>query len=894
MRVLPLLLLVSSVSASVSAAEIDDFAKFPWLWQSSPGVKLSNPSQALRVDGPVHAAVRVAGRYCRPGLVDVTVMGSPLVDARAIEVSSVTLGVARAVRARLGDANRDRTPDLTLSFVGHDTCGLTGVPLNGRLRDGRAFTAGGADARAAHPFAASQDWSLAEGLTFKYLGQATGKTLAIELRDNRAPDPGPAGWRLVWSDEFSGAAGRPPNPAIWTHDVGDGTANGIPGWGNNEREYYTDRTANAALDGQGHLAITARLADGSLACYYGPCQYTSARLTSQGKAEFAHGRIEARMKVPAGAGLWPAFWSLGTNIGDVGWPTSGEIDVMEFVGRLPDIVTGSIHGPGYSGGSANNGTHDFGGPVSDGFHTFAVEWQPGQIRWLVDGIVYHTATPADVAPNQWVFDHPFFLMLNFALGGFFPGDVDPNLQFPKTLLVDYVRVYQASDTAERFRATFVDDVAGWRDVTIPFSDFARSANQPEGAPDDGLGLTEIWGYGLVLPQDGLTGDGSATIDDVQLARPTTVAVTSTADDGPGSLRRAMATVAANGTIAIDASLAGATLTLTSGPLWPHAGQAFTVDGSAAPGFTIDGNGADRVLIVDGGATVAFSHVVLTHGASFDVGGGVLDNGTLTLDHVVVSNNLLQSGDNQWWKGGGGVFVGDNAVLTLDACTVSGNSTQLVDGGGIYARMGTTVHITASTISGNTAGNVGGGVRMLGNATIANSTIDGNTSAWHGSALFQTDGASSIVNSTITDNHQPGGTAAIFVGTFTDANAGLTLTNTIVSGNQDYACQFMVAAGLTGGHRVYLASGGHNVFGDGSCAPADTAGPPPAPASDQIVGNAMVGPLANNGGPTLTNLPLGGSPAIDAADPAACPATDQRGIARPQGAGCDAGAVEVEP
>lgn len=267
-------------------------------------------------------------------------------------------------------------------------------------------------------------------------------TLAVGLADNRAPDPSPSGWKLVWSDEFNGPAGQPPNPAHWTHEIGDGTANGNPGWGNNELESYTDRLDNAATDGAGHLAITAARADGSLSCYYGPCQYTSARLISRDKAEFAYGRIEARICVPQGAGMWPAFWSLGTNIGEVGWPQAGEIDFMEFVGRQPNKISGSIHGPGYSGGHSVTGTHDFGTAVYDGDHVFAVEWQPNRIDWFVDGIRFHSATPASVAPNQWVFNHPFFVILNLAIGGNFGGPVGAETVFPQSMLVDYVRVYR--------------------------------------------------------------------------------------------------------------------------------------------------------------------------------------------------------------------------------------------------------------------------------------------------------------------------------------------------------------------------------------------------------------------------------------------------------------------
>lgn len=255
-------------------------------------------------------------------------------------------------------------------------------------------------------------------------------------------DADPGAWRLVWQDEFEDPAGTPPDASRWTHEIGDGSANGIPGWGNEELEYYTDSSQNAATDGRGNLAITAREAHGSRSCYYGPCRYTSARLSSRHKADFTYGRIEARIQVPAGAGLWPAFWSLGTNIGDVGWPQSGEIDIMEFVGRAPNEVFGTIHGPGYSGGSGVTGKYAFAEPVAGKFHIFAVEWQADRIDWYVDGIRYHTATPANVAPRPWVFNHAFFLVMNLAVGGQFGGAVDPKLVFPCTMLIDYVRVYR--------------------------------------------------------------------------------------------------------------------------------------------------------------------------------------------------------------------------------------------------------------------------------------------------------------------------------------------------------------------------------------------------------------------------------------------------------------------
>jgi beta-glucanase (GH16 family) len=250
------------------------------------------------------------------------------------------------------------------------------------------------------------------------------------------PTSDPATWPLAWSDEFDGAAGSPPDSASWGYDIGG------EGWGNNERQYYTDEIANASLDGKGHLRITARESDGSLDCHYGPCEYTSARLLTKGRIEVQYGRIEARIKVPAGFGLWPAFWMLGNDIDTVSWPASGEIDIMEFVGRRPNEILGTLHGPGYSGGSGITASVDLGVPVSDEFHTYAVEWQPGLVRWYFDGTPYHEVRPSDVAPNAWVFDHPFFMLLNVAVGGNLGGPVFPDTIFPRSMVVDYVRLYQ--------------------------------------------------------------------------------------------------------------------------------------------------------------------------------------------------------------------------------------------------------------------------------------------------------------------------------------------------------------------------------------------------------------------------------------------------------------------
>jgi beta-glucanase (GH16 family) len=242
--------------------------------------------------------------------------------------------------------------------------------------------------------------------------------------------------QLVWSDEFEAAAGTPPDSSKWRYDIGG------EGWGNDEHQYYTDSTANSAHDGNGNLVITARQ-EGGHDCWYGPCQYTSARLLTAETFTQQYGRFEARMQLPRGQGIWPAFWMLGADFGEVGWPQSGEIDIMENIGSEPSTVHGTIHGPGYSGGAGigNAYTLPDGQQFADGFHTFAVDWTPDSITWSVDGNVYSQLTPADVGGNEWVFDHPFFMIMNLAVGGQWPGYPDETTQFPQQLTVDYIRVY---------------------------------------------------------------------------------------------------------------------------------------------------------------------------------------------------------------------------------------------------------------------------------------------------------------------------------------------------------------------------------------------------------------------------------------------------------------------
>jgi beta-glucanase (GH16 family) len=247
---------------------------------------------------------------------------------------------------------------------------------------------------------------------------------------------------VTWSDDFNGAAGSAPDPAKWTLETG-GSGNG-----NHELQYYTNSTSNAALDGNGNLVITARKnTDPGLQCWYGTCQYTSARLNTARTFTQKYGHFESRIKVPRGQGMWPAFWMLGDNLGSAGWPNSGEIDIMENVGKEPGTVHGTIHGPGYSGSGGIGAAYTLPGGKSfaDDFHVFAVDWSPEKITWSVDGQAYETRTPADLNGNKWVYDHPFFLILNLAVGGDWPGSPDGNTSFPQTMTIDYVRV-STSDT----------------------------------------------------------------------------------------------------------------------------------------------------------------------------------------------------------------------------------------------------------------------------------------------------------------------------------------------------------------------------------------------------------------------------------------------------------------
>ena len=254
----------------------------------------------------------------------------------------------------------------------------------------------------------------------------------------------PAGRELAWFDEFDGPAGGRIDASRWRYDLGDGCQSGNCGWGNNEKEYYTSELENISLDGKGHLAITARRAAAGLTCYYGPCRYTSAKITTRDLVAVRPGRVEARIKLASGQGLWPAFWLLGDNIGSVGWPQCGEIDVMENHGSDVTSISSALHGPGYSGNTPFVRSYQLAGTsFADDFHVFAVEWDASHIEYFVDGASYHVIQRDDVLRRgNWVFDQSFFVILNLAVGGNFDGDPKSDAILPATMLVDYVRVYK--------------------------------------------------------------------------------------------------------------------------------------------------------------------------------------------------------------------------------------------------------------------------------------------------------------------------------------------------------------------------------------------------------------------------------------------------------------------
>ena len=234
---------------------------------------------------------------------------------------------------------------------------------------------------------------------------------------------------LTLSEEFD--TDGQPNASIWGYEIGTGEN----GWGNQELQYYTDRPENVNVQ-NGVLLITAREES------FEGSSYTSARLVTKDKFEQRYGRFEARIRLPYGQGIWPAFWMLGADIDENPWPGAGEIDIMEYRGQNPTLLIGSVHGPGYSGGDAISKEYSLVNDRFDtGFHIFGIEWGPEYVNFYVDDVLYNQITPEDVT-GTWVFNKPFYILMNLAVGGTFVGSPNEETEFPQTMLVDYVRVYK--------------------------------------------------------------------------------------------------------------------------------------------------------------------------------------------------------------------------------------------------------------------------------------------------------------------------------------------------------------------------------------------------------------------------------------------------------------------
>ena len=258
--------------------------------------------------------------------------------------------------------------------------------------------------------------------------------------------------KLLWSDEFNGKKGSLVSSKTWSREIGGG------GWGNSERQYYTDKAANASMDGAGRLVITANRISNEYSEQIGEvpgtedilnrcseCQFTSARMKTARNVGFMYGRMEARIKMPVGIGTWPAFWMLGGDLLDgVPWPECGEIDIMEFRGDIPDQTTSAIHGPTTPQGSGLGARFVSGPPLSDGYHTYAIEWKKNSLTFIVDGRTTGTYSSADTGSRGWVYNQKFFLILNLAMGGTYAGEyIDPTLNQAQ-LSVDYIRFYSVN------------------------------------------------------------------------------------------------------------------------------------------------------------------------------------------------------------------------------------------------------------------------------------------------------------------------------------------------------------------------------------------------------------------------------------------------------------------
>jgi beta-glucanase (GH16 family) len=236
-------------------------------------------------------------------------------------------------------------------------------------------------------------------------------------------------WVLVWSDEFNGDNGSAVDNSKWVQETGGN------GWGNNEEQHYTEGTNNCYIENE-NLVIEAKKEE------YEKSKYTSARIKTNGKFDFKYGKVEIKAKLPLGQGIWPAFWMLGSDFDSAGWPDCGEIDIMENIGRTPKTVNGTAHAPGYSGNMGLGNSLTIDEDLTSSYHIYSIEWSKDKIEWFMDGKKYHTLNPETIGGNKWAFNKDFFLLLNLAVGGNWPGYPDNTTMFPQKYYIDYVHVYQ--------------------------------------------------------------------------------------------------------------------------------------------------------------------------------------------------------------------------------------------------------------------------------------------------------------------------------------------------------------------------------------------------------------------------------------------------------------------
>lgn len=256
-----------------------------------------------------------------------------------------------------------------------------------------------------------------------------GSVITISYNKNKIKPEPVKKWTLYWQDEFKGTNGSGANESKWVHEVGG------EGWGNNEEQYYTQGTNNCYIQDD-NLVIEAKKEN------MNNNKYTSARITTKGKLDLKYGKVEMRAKVPYGQGIWPAFWMLGSDIAEVNWPDCGEIDIMENIGKEPKIVHGTLHGPGYSGNMGIGSPYEIADDFKDSYHIFSIEWSENKIEWFIDGKKYHSMNPDKVIGNKWVYNNNFYLLLNLAVGGNWPGYPDDTTVFPQKFYIDYIRVYK--------------------------------------------------------------------------------------------------------------------------------------------------------------------------------------------------------------------------------------------------------------------------------------------------------------------------------------------------------------------------------------------------------------------------------------------------------------------